>query len=318
MDMLLDLLTDPQGSAPLLIAFAGGLISLGVVAFALVGQVRARLEIKRRAIEGPGEVPAVTGSAFGDQDTAKKVLDFVSRKFVEVDAERAKLVRRKLVQGGFFDPGTVMTYLALRYVCAAVFGASGLIGLPFFVEDLSFSAHAVMTAGALLMGYIAPQFVLDRRIGARSGEIRANFPDFMDLMVVCSEAGLSMEAALTRIAQEMAGTSPALAQNIHFATLEIRAGRTLSDAFQRLAERLGIDEARSLATLLQQSEELGSSLTASLKVYSDDMRNKRLMKAEEKAYSLPAKLTVPLMLFIFPVLLAVLMLPVVVRFMTGQ
>ncbi len=101
------------------------------------------------------------------------------------------------------------------------------------------------------------------------------------------------------------------------ANLEIRAGRTMTDALEHFGDRLGLEEARSFATLLQQSEELGSSLTAALRVYSDDMRHKRMSRAEEKAYSLPAKLSVPLMVCIFPVILIVIMLPVYVRVKTG-
>ena len=99
--------------------------------------------------------------------------------------------------------------------------------------------------------------------------------------------------------------------------LEIRAGRTMSEALDHLADRLGLEEARSFATLIQQSEKLGSSITEALRVYSDDMRHKRLSRAEEKAYSLPAKLSVPLMLCIFPVLIIVILLPVFVRLKVG-
>ena len=116
------------------------------------------------------------------------------------------------------------------------------------------------------------------------------FPDFMDLMVVCAEAGLSMEAAIERIARELVEGYPSLAENLYMVSLEIRAGKTFTDAFERMGERLGIEEAMMLATLLQQSAELGTSLSHSLRVYSDEMRNKRLSRAEEKAYSLPAKL----------------------------
>jgi tight adherence protein C len=101
------------------------------------------------------------------------------------------------------------------------------------------------------------------------------------------------------------------------ATLEMRAGRTLSETLDHLADRLGLEEARSFATLLQQSEKLGSSLTEALRVYSDDMRHKRMSRAEEKAYSLPAKLSVPLTLCVFPVVIIVILLPVYVRFKVG-
>jgi tight adherence protein C len=100
--------------------------------------------------------------------------------------------------------------------------------------------------------------------------------------------------------------------------LEIRAGRTMTEALEHLAERLGLDEARSFATLIQQSAELGSSIGDALRVYSDDMRHKRLSRAEEKAYSLPAKLSIPMMVCIFPTLFIVILLPIIVRLATNN
>jgi tight adherence protein C len=133
-------------------------------------------------------------------------------------------------------------------------------------------------------------------------------------MVVCSEAGLSMEAAIDRIARELVETHPSLAENLYMVSLEMRAGKGFGEALERLGHRLGIEEASMLASLLQQSAELGTSLSQSLRVYSEEMRHKRLSRAEEKAYALPAKLVVPLTLFVFPTLLIVLMAPVVIRF----
>jgi tight adherence protein C len=141
------------------------------------------------------------------------------------------------------------------------------------------------------------------------------FPDFMDLMVVCSEAGLSMEAAIERIARELVEGYPSLAENLYMVSLEIRAGKSFTEALERLGERLGLEEATMLASLLQQSAELGTSLSQSLRIYSDEMRNKRMSRAEEKAYSLPAKLVVPLTLFVFPILLVTLMYPAIIRMM---
>ncbi|HXX51170.1 MAG TPA: type II secretion system F family protein, partial [Xanthobacteraceae bacterium] len=111
---------------------------------------------------------------------------------------------------------------------------------------------------------------------------------------------------------------PSLCANIHVANLEIRAGRTMIEALEHLAERLGLEEARSFATLIQQSNELGSSIGDALRVYSDEMRDKRMSRAEEKAYALPAKLTVPMMVFLFPVLLIAILCPVIVRVATNN
>ena len=174
----------------------------------------------------------------------------------------------------------------------------------------------VMVAG--LLGYLTPSLWLDKRVKAKKAEHQAGFPDFMDLLVVCADAGLAMEASLDRVGRELGEAYPSLAANIHMATLEIRAGRTLSEALDHLGDRLGLDEARSFATLIQQSDELGSSISDALRVYSEDMRHKRMSRAEEKAYSLPAKLSVPMMVCIFPTLFVVILLPVIVRMSTGN
>ena len=158
---------------------------------------------------------------------------------------------------------------------------------------------------------------LDRRIATRRNEHRLGFPDFMDLLVVCADSGLSMEASLERVGRELGDTYPSLCANIHMTNLEIRAGRTMTEALEHFGDRLGLEEARAFATLIQQSAELGSSITEALRVYSDDMRHKRLSRAEEKAYSLPAKLSVPLTLCVFPVVIIVILLPVYVRLKVG-
>jgi tight adherence protein C len=174
----------------------------------------------------------------------------------------------------------------------------------------------VMVGG--VAGYVGPSLYIDKRIKARTQQHRSGFPDFLDLLVVCSNAGLSMEASLERVSREMGESYPSLTANIHMTNLEIRAGRNLKDALERFAERLALEEARAFATLINQSIDLGSSITDALRVYSDDMRHKRMASAEEKAYALPAKLAVPMMICIFPVLFVVILLPVFVRLSVGH
>ena len=227
------------------------------------------------------------------------------------DASSARVLRNKLMQAGYYSRQAVALFFLLRL--AGLLACAGLVGLAVWhFTDLAMPPAAVLTMVAAMIGYIVPSFALDRRIQKLRLQHRQGFPDFMDLMVVCSQAGLSMEASLARIADELQVAFPSLARNVDLTTSEIRNGKSLSKAIESLAGRLGVEEASSFSTLLHQSEELGSSLTQSLRAFSDDMRNKRLMKAEEKAYSLPAKLVVPLTLFVFPVLLIVLMLPIVI------
>jgi tight adherence protein C len=289
-----------------LLGLVGGALLLFVV-FSLHGD---RKEVRRRASEGvqPTAAPAKPATA----QPFERLVAFLEQN-LSADAKQNRLLRLQLVQAGFFDQRAVAIYFGARLAGALALGIAGLAFLPFLFGEATGTTMWLWCAALGIMGYFLPTMMMKRRIASRIAQHRTGFPDFMDLMVVCAEAGLSMEAAIERIARELVEGYPSLAENLYMASLEIRAGKTFTDAFERLGERLGIEEAMMLATLLQQSAELGTSLSSSLRVYSDEMRNKRLSRAEEKAYSLPAKLTVPLILFIFPVLLVVLLLPVVIR-----
>ena len=145
-------------------------------------------------------------------------------------------------------------------------------------------------------------------------ECREGFPDFIDLMIVCAEAGLGPGAAIDRLSREIAKTYPILGAHLYLASLEIRAGQQPAPgAFQLVAADRRSKRPRPLASLLEQTEQLGTSVTDALRVYSDEMRERRLVRAEEKAHSLPAKLVLPLGLFVFPVILVVILLPAVIR-----
>ncbi len=276
----------------------------------------ARGDVKRRTLRLAAEGPTRAGSSSEPSGADPKAFlasltATIDRLFGEGDAAADKVLRKKLIQAGFYSANAPATFITIRVAALVGLGAAGF-GLGMMVDDHMTTVYLKLVAGAAL-GYLLPPIILDRIFASRRDQHRAGFPDFLDLMIVCSEAGLSMEAAINRVCREMAETYPSLSANLYFATLEIRAGRTMNDALNNLAERLGIDEARTFATLLQQSAELGSSLIDSLKVYSEEMRNKRMMRAEEKANALPAKMTVPMMIFIFPILFIILLFPAYMR-----
>jgi tight adherence protein C len=176
----------------------------------------------------------------------------------------------------------------------------------------NFGALAVAVVLALLALY-GPDYVLKSRRTRREREYTEGFPDLLDLLVASVEAGLSLDAAVSRVTEELERRYPNLTIHLRFLVLELRAGRARKDAWSAFADRLGIDDARALATMLRQAEEMGTSLGETLAVFSGDMRAKRMLRAEEKALALSAKLTVPLIVFIFPALLGALMLPAAVR-----
>jgi tight adherence protein C len=300
-------------------SLAVGLLVLSGFGLAILvarGLLQGRSEVRRRAAAGaePGGAKQSPGKG-GKVRPLDRLGTYIETTFSGNDDKQSRLLRQQLIQAGYFDQRAVSYYFAARVGLGVAFGLAAYLALPLF--GFAGMKQALWTSGLALTGYLLPSFYLKRRIGQRATAHRLGFPDFMDLMVVCAEAGLSMEAAIDRIARELVEGHPALAENLYMTSLEIRAGRSFTEALERMGERLGIEEATMLATLLQQSAELGTSLSQSLRVYSDEMRNKRMSRAEEKAYALPAKLVVPLTLFVFPVLIVTLMLPVVIR-MSGM
>jgi tight adherence protein C len=295
-------------------------LAVGTLAFAVMVGMRAREAVRRRAAgvrindDTPNDRRALRYSGLR---AAQKLIDYTAKHYTSVDSKDMKVLRQRLIRAGIYDPRGPAIFFLSRVVTAVGLAGAAFFLLPMIgVEGKTSFWLFVMTAG--LVGYLAPSFYLDRMIGKRRLEHRSGFPDFMDLLVVCADAGLSMEAALDRVARELGDSYPSLAANIHMGNLEIRAGRTMTEALEHLGDRLGLEEARSFSTLIQQSDELGSSIGDALRVYSDDMRHKRLSRAEEKAYSLPAKLSLPMMLCIFPTLFIVILLPVIVRMVTGD
>jgi tight adherence protein C len=283
--------------------------------------MQVRFAVKRRAA-GIGSGLANSSAEdprslrYASRIAAQRLIDYTTKHYSSSDKGETKELRRKLIQAGFLDARAPAFFFLARVVTAVAFALAAFLLMPLVLRDDSSMLWPAVWVAALF-GYFGPTVYLSRRIAGRQVEHRIGFPDFMDLLVVCADAGLSMEAALDRVGRELADSYRSLSGNIHMATLEMRAGRTLSETLDHLADRLGLEEARSFATLLQQSEKLGSSLTEALRVYSDDMRHKRLSRAEEKAYSLPAKLSVPLTLCVFPVVIIVIMLPVYVKLKLG-
>ena len=228
-------------------------------------------------------------------------------------SEEETRLRSLMMRAGYFSKNAPYIFFGIRAICLLVpqfilFIAAPL--LPFQLTGLTLLGVSVFAAAA---GYMLPTTVLNWQIEQREQQYRDGFPDMMDLLVACVEAGLSLDGAIIRICDELRYRYPHLASQLHLMSLEMRAGRDRNTAWSNFADRLGLEEARSLATMLKQSEELGTSIGETLRVYAADMREKRMLRAEEKALALPAKLVLPLILFVFPTLLMVLMMPAVVR-----
>ena len=295
-------------------------LATGTLAFAVMIGVRAREAVRRRAVRVNLDDDGAAGRRslrYSGVKAAHKLIDYATKHYSSVDSKDLKLLQHRLIQAGIYNPRAAAYFFFARLTLALGLAVVAFFALPMLHVNRQSTFWILVLAGGVC-GYLAPSFYLDQLIKAKRQEHRSGFPDLMDLMVVCADAGLAMEASLDRIGRELGNSYPSLAANIHMANLEIRAGRTVTEALEHLGDRLGLEEARSFATLIQQSDELGSSISDALRVYSDDMRHKRLSRAEEKAYALPAKLAVPMMVCIFPVLFIVILCPVIVRMVTGN
>lgn len=224
-------------------------------------------------------------------------------------------VRFKLMQAGYLNDDAVAFYYAARFIGVVVPQVALLFALPRF-DGLPSFAPLFVSVLLALVGLALPSIIVDRRIEKRRRECSDGFPDMMDLLVACVEAGLSLDAAVVRVSEELIGRYPTLSYYLRMISLELRAGRSRQSAWRRFAERVGLEEASGLATMLRQSEEMGTSLGDTMRIFASDMRRRRILIAEEKAMALPAKLTVPLIIFIFPVLLGMLISPAVIRVQT--
>ena len=291
-------------------------LATGTLAFSLMAFARVRGAVKKRTARLMGEseraAKPTRSLRYSSLKAMSQLLEYTTKHYSGTDDDNMKVLRRRLIQAGIYDSRGVAYFFIARTALAIGLAVVLFLFIPIFVSNSgSFFWLMVIVGG--IAGYVGPSMYIDRRIAARKVEHRSGFPDFMDLLVVCADSGLSMEASFERIGRELGDSYPSLTANIHMTNLEIRAGRPLKDALERFADRLALEEAHAFATLINQSIDLGSSITDALRVYSDDMRHKRLSRAEEKAYALPAKLSLPMMVCIFPVIFVVVLLPVFVR-----
>src|SRR4051794_4329651 len=218
-------------------------------------------------------------------------------------------LRLRLVQAGFRRDEALTMFFGIRVAFAL-----GLFSL--FSTSIVLRPNLTLALGALGLGYILPGMGLARLAKRRSHRIRLSLADMLDLLVVSVEAGLGLDAALTRVGQELAFAYPELADELRLINLELRAGKPRAEALRNLADRTGVDDLSSLVTMLIQTDKFGTSVAQSLRVYSETLRTKRRQRAEEAAAKTGVKMVFPLVFCIFPAIWVVTIGPAAIRFMT--
>ncbi|MBB4289170.1 tight adherence protein C [Rhizobium leguminosarum] len=262
---------------------------------------------------------AATGEEFHLVDTTIADLgeaeNRLIRRYFEITRRDTNVnsTQNRLIRAGYFAAGAVTTFQVVRaVVCIGVLVAAVWV-LNWVSPDMSGVATLIVAMFAAGSTFILVNIYIDRRGAAKEREYRRLFPDFMDMLIVCLDAGMSIEAAANRVAREFVDKRQDFGLHLSIMMLEVRGGRRLREALANLAVRLRIDEARALSVLFRQSEELGTSVTQTLRVYCKEMRDIRIIRAEEKANALPVKMLLPLGAFLFPVSLIIVLVPVVMR-----
>lgn len=244
------------------------------------------------------------------RERLQKVLRDIGQRIEEGQPELEGM-RRRLVQAGYWDPEAVRYYLGARVLLAAVLGGGTLLiggALGGRIAALLF-----FSSWLAALGWIAPQWYVSRRRTRRWREMQLALPDTLDLLVACVEAGMGLNQALARVADEVRHMSPVMSTELAMVNLEIRAGTPRSEALTNLGRRSELEDVRSLVNMLAQADRFGTSIAQSLRVHVDALRTKRRQAAEEAAAKTTIKLVFPLVLFIFPALFVVILTPAVIQ-----
>lgn len=295
----------------LLVASAVGLTALLVVQ-AMPSRAPA---LDRRLVE----VEQMGGGSIGARERRRRharrerweiLLHSLGQK-ADAESKDAVGVRERLLYAGFRQPNALTIFLGVRLALPLVLA----VGLALLAVVLGGAREVGWMAAAMggIFGYIAPSFWLDSRANQRKTEIQLALPDALDLLVVCVEAGLGLNQAILRVADEIEHVSAAMSEELGLVNLEIRAGTPRDEALRHLGERSGVEDLRSLTTMLIQTDRFGTSVADALRVHADTLRTKRKQRAEEAAAKTAIKMLFPLVMFIFPSLFIAILGPAFIQ-----
>lgn len=290
-----------------------GLVVLGV--FALSRRVESDFVVRRR-LRGEAKTPdrSTPNSLVRQQDPRNPVLAWVQNSSLKNPEER-QTIRRDLARAGFEGQSAPAIYVVIRFCLAAGLPVGFIFGQTLLAKPITGLMFILITVILAATGLILPRAFIDNRAGARGRDLEDEFPDALDLMVVCIEAGLALEASFIRVGDETATSHPRISEQFQMVSQELRAGRTRADALRNLGERAQVPMISSFVGLLIQTDALGGSVAQTLRIYSQEMRAHRILRAEEKAMRIPVLLTIPLVACILPVIFAAVLLPAVLDYM---
>jgi len=242
-----------------------------------------------------------------------KLAEQIEKAGLNLADTKGDQLREKMIAAGFTSPAAPKLFTLARLVLVLLLPTIYVLLASAGGKELSFIRLYLFGSALALLGLYLPNLFVTARADRRREAISNGFPDCLDLMLVCVEAGLGLEAAMDRVGREMLHSHPLVSALLSGATLQLRAGAARDEALRKMGDRSGVEEVRSFATLLIQSDKLGTSIGETLRVYADEMREKRRLRAEEKAHRLPVLISIPLVVCMLPTMIGVLMLPGAVR-----
>jgi tight adherence protein C len=316
-----------QPSGPTLLGFdviMVGTLLAAIAAFAMVLAIYAAVTVRdpmakrvkalnqRREALKAGIIvgPRKRQSVVRRNEATDRIGSFLGSLKVLQDSQ-LKVIQQKLAQAGIRNKEWAVAVVFARMVAPIVLGGGAALiiyGLNYFPEWGAFKRFAGF-AVALLAGYKGPDIFIQNMVTKRTDAIRKGLPDALDLLVICAEAGLTVDAAFDRVARELGRAYPELGEEFSLTSIELSFLTERRHAFENLAWRVNLDAVRGVVTTMIQTERYGTPLASALRVLSAEFRNERMMRAEEKAARLPAIMTVPLILFILPTLFVVILGP---------
>jgi tight adherence protein C len=287
------------------------LATVAVVMVVVYGLAPRKADIAGRLAQISGVAAPVDETKFAQKqaDKVRETLADLGKILPAQSTQSTSKNKLLIIRAGYRNPDAILMIRGLKIVFPIAVVATVLF------TGIYRSNPYMFLPLALLVGYLAPDFWLTWKVRRRQHRLRRSLPDALDLMVICVEAGLGLDQALLKVAQELRITHRELSDEFQLVNLEMRIGKTRIEALHELGRRTGLDDIKSLVAMLVQTERFGTSIAQSLRVYSDDMRIRRRQRAEEMSAKTTVKMVPPLVFFIFPALMVVILGPAIITLM---
>ena len=307
-ELLQALITDKQMVRLLFVLFvvlAIGVLCIGIAFIVLAASdpVRKRMKYFLAGANAGGE--------HGLPEASSK-LEPVSKYLLPSNQQERNETKERLMHAGFVSSGALGIFYGVRILLFVILPSAVIVIAPAFPE-LTPKQVLISIGVAAVLAFLLPGMVLDRLISNRKRKLRNAFPDALDLLIVCVEAGMGLNPALQRVADELEVSHPELAAEFVLVTVEIRAGIDRVESLKNLAKRTGLEDINGMVSLLAQSMRFGTSVAETLRVYSEDFRDKRMQAAEEEAAKVGTKMIFPMVLFLFPAFFVVAIGPAILK-----